>query len=103
MEKLTVTTIDGQVHEMKPLTGRAYRMLSEFDKNLPQIEDDDYIERHAAIVAELFGIKQDDVLDMPLEDILPISIAARTLAYSFTWLKLKETSKNAEADKAQSA
>lgn len=101
MDKPTITTIDGKTHELKPFTGRSYRVIAEFDKNQPLIGDVDYIERHAAIVAELFGVTTDDVLDMPLEDILPASIEACKLGYSFTWLKVRQTSKNVVEDKEQ--
>lgn len=102
MEKPTITTIDGKIHEMRNLDGRAYRKLVEFDKNQPSIDDADFIERHAAIVAEFFdGVTVDDVLDMPLEEIFPASVAVRKVGYSFTWLKINELSKNAEAGKVQ--
>lgn len=98
--KPTIRTIDGKEHEMIDLTGRAYRLASEFDNNQPQITDADFIERHAAITAEFFsGVTKDDILDMPLEEILPASIAARRAVYSFTWLKTQEVSKNSDADK----
>ena len=103
MDKPTITTIDGKTHEMINLTGRTYRVIAEFEKNAPQIEDVDFIERHAALVAELFDVTQDDVLDMPLDDILPASHAARSFAYAFTWLKFKEIQKNVVEDKEQSA
>jgi len=101
MEKPTITTIDGKAHEMKPLTGRAYRLVAEFDKNLPQVTDVDLIERHAAFLADFYGLNVDDVLDMPLEDILPASFATRKAAYAFTWLKMQEISKNAVEGKEQ--
>ena len=102
MEKPTIT-IDGKKHEMIDLTGRAYRITAEFDNNQPQITDADFIERHAALVAEFFsGITKDDILDyLPLEEILPASIAVRKAVYSFTWLKTQEISKNFDEDKEQ--
>lgn len=103
MDKPTIT-IDGKTHEMINLTGRTYRVIAEFEENAPQITDVDFIERHAALVAELYnGVTQDDVLDMPLNEILPASHEARKFAYAFTWLKLTEIQKNAEEDKEQLA
>lgn len=102
MERPTLTTIDGKEHEMKALTGRTYRVVAEFDKNFPEITDVDFIEKHAAIVAELYdGVTTDDVLDMSLDEILPASIEARNFAYAFTWLKTKEISKNLVEDEAK--
>lgn len=103
MNKPTITTVDGVKHEMKPINGRAYRIVSEFDNTAPQISDADFIERHAALVAEFFDVTADDVLDMPLEDILPASIQTRRTVIQLTWQKTVEISKNAEEDKAQSA
>lgn len=103
MNTPTITTVDGKTHEMKPINGRAYRIVSEFDNTAPQVTDADFIERHAAIVAEFFGVTADDVLDMPLEEILPASIETRRAVFQLTWQKTVEISKNAEADKAQSA
>ena len=102
MERPTITTIDGREHEMKNLNGRAYRLAVEFDNNLPQITDVDFIERHAELVSNFFtDVTKDDVLDLPLEEILPASIAIRKATYAFTWLKTQEISKNFEEDKAQ--
>ena len=102
MERPTIT-IGGKENEMIALTGRAYRLAAEFDNNQPKIDDADFIERHAAIIAEFFnGVTKDDILDyMPLEEILPASIAVRRAVYSFTWLKTQEISKNSEEGKAQ--
>ena len=101
MERLTITIGDKE-HEMIALTGRAYRLAAEFDNNLPQVTDADFIERHAGLVAEFFpDVTKDDVLDLPLEEILPASIAVRKATYAFTWLKTQEISKNSEEDKEQ--
>lgn len=101
MEKPRIKTADGVEHEMQPLTGRSYRVAAEFDKNLPEFGSEDFIERHAAVIAELFGVSVDDALDMPLEDIIPAARDARKFAYAFTWLKTGEISKNSQEDKEQ--
>ena len=102
MQKPTITTIDGKEHKMNLITGRAYRIAAEFDNNQPQITDADFIERHAAITAEFFeGVTKEDILDLPLEEILPASIAARRAVFQLTLLKTQEISKNSEEDKAQ--
>lgn len=102
MSKPIIKTVDGKEHEMIELTGRAYRMAIEFDKNQPQFSDEEFIERHASLVAEFYkGVTKEDVLDMPLEEIIPASIAARRAVYSFTWLKVQEISKNLDEDKEQ--
>ena len=101
MVKITITTIDGAEHALKKFDGRIYRKVAEFDNNQPQISDADFIERHAEIVAELFGVTTDDVLDMPLEEILPASLAGRTAVFKLTWLKTELIGKNVAEDKEQ--
>lgn len=101
MQRPTIITADGKQHEMIKLTGRIYRIVAEFDSNMPQISDVNFIERHAALAAELYGVTTDDILNMPLEDILPATTEARRLTYSFTWLKMSEIAKNSDTDKAQ--
>lgn len=102
MEKPRITTVDGVEHEMINLTGRSYRTIVEFENNAPQLTDADFIEMHAALIAELYkGVTVDDVLNMPLDEIMPASREARKFAYAFTWLKMTEITKNSEAGKEQ--
>ncbi len=101
MDRPKITTIDGTAHEMRRLDGRAYRIVSEFDNDLPNYLAADFIERHAALIAEFFdGVSVDDVLDMSLEDILPASVAVRSFVFNFAWEKTRTISKNAPTDKA---
>ncbi|MBQ9488244.1 MAG: hypothetical protein IJU91_10695 [Selenomonadaceae bacterium] len=101
MEKPTITINDVE-YEMAELTGRAYRIASEFDNNQPQIGDVDFIERHAEVVSKFYpGVTKEDVLGMRIEDILPASLATRRAVYAFTWLKTAEISKNFNEDKEQ--
>ena len=100
--KTPTITIKGEKHEMIILTGRAYRIVSEFDKSQPQITDPDFMERHAAIVAEFYdGVTAEDILDLPLEEIMPASIAARRAVFQLVWSKTQEISKNSEEGKEQ--
>ena len=101
MDKPTIRTIDGKEHKLKDFDGRIYRVVAEFDKNQPALDDADFLEKHAEIAAELFGVTKDDILDMPLEEIMPASIAGRRAVFRFTWLKTQEIAKNLEEDKEQ--
>ena len=101
MERPTITTIDGKNHKMRHLDGRAYRIVSEFDNDLPNYIEPNFIERHAALIAEFFDdVTVDDILDMPLEDILPASMAVRSFVFNFAWEKTRAISKNVPEDKA---
>ena len=101
MKKLTIT-INGKEHEIKKLTGKDWRTLGEFvDSNLV-LTDADFIEKHAAFVAKFFeGVTVEDVLEMPLEEIIPTAMAIRKLIGETIAAKMERIEKNSEADKAQ--
>lgn len=101
MKKLTIT-INGTEHEIKKLTGKDWRTLGEFVDNAPVISDADFIEKHAAFVAKFFeGVTVEDVLAMPLEEIIPTAMAIRKLIGETIAAKMERIEKNFEADKAQ--
>ena len=100
MKKLTITTADGEEHELKKLTGRHWRILSEFAENAPNITDADLLEKHAGFIAEFYDVTADDVLDMPLEEILPASLAIRQAIGEKLAAKMETIGKNVdEGDK----
>ena len=78
MERPTIT-IDGKKYEIKKLTGRDWRVFSEFNENPPEYPNADFLERNAAFIAEFYdGMPPEVILDkMPLEYILPASSAIR--------------------------
>lgn len=95
-------TIKGEEHEMITLNGRAYRIAAEFDKNKPLFGDSDFIERHAELAAEFYdGVTKEDILEMPLEEILPASMIISREVARLTWEKVSEISKNSEEGKEQ--
>lgn len=101
MKRPTITTIDGKKHEIRNIDGRAYRVVAEFDNNLPKFGDSDFIEKHAEIIAEFFGgVTPDDILDLPLEDIAPASLEVRSFVFNTIYAKSKAIEKNAPEDKA---
>lgn len=102
MDKPKITTLDGQVHEMRKLTGRDWRLLGEFTDNASNFFDADLLEKHAAFTAQFYdGVTADDILDLPLDDIMPASYAVRNYISSQLGAKLEKIEKNAEADKVQ--
>lgn len=101
MEKPRIT-INGTEHVMRDLKGRDWRLLGQFAQDAPSYVDIDFIEKNAAFVAQFFdGITADDILDMPLEDIFPASIAVRNYITAAIGAKLEKIEKNSEADKVQ--
>lgn len=101
MKKLTIT-INGTEHEVKRLTGKDWRTLGEFVDSNPILTDADFIEKHAAFVAKFFeGVTVEDVLEMPLEEIIPTAIAIRKLIGETIAAKMEQVEKNSETGKAQ--
>ena len=95
-------TINGKKHEMKKLTGRDWRILGEFADAAPEYVDADFIEKHAAFVAKFYdGVTIDDILDLPIEDILPASLATREYVMQSVTSKIGKIEKNSVEDKAQ--
>ena len=102
MERPRITTIDGKEHEMRKLTGRDWRLLGEFADNAPQFADTDFLEKQAEFTAQFFDdVTADDILDMPLEDIFPATLAVRNYIGNQIGAKLAKVEKNSETDKAQ--
>ena len=95
-------TVDGKKYEMKKLTGRDWRILGEFADAAPEYVDADFLEKHAAFVAKFYdGVTVDDVLDLPIEEILPASLAIRQYVMQCLTGKIEQIEKNSEAGKAQ--
>ena len=102
MTKPTVTTLDGKTHELARITGRHWRILSEFIDNAPEYVDADFIEKHAAFIAAFYDdVTVDDVLDLPIEEVLPASAAIRKFVMAQLTAKLEKIEKNVAADKEQ--
>lgn len=101
MKRITIT-INGTEHEIKKLTGKDWRTLGEFVDSNPVFADADFIEKHAAFIAKFFdGVTVDDVLEMPLEEIVPTTMAIRKLIGETIAAKMEKIEKNFEEDKAQ--
>ena len=101
MERPTIT-IEGKTYEMLPLIGRSWRILGEFADNTPNYTDADFIEKHAAFIANFFHVTADEILDkMSLEEILPATIAVRSYVINALTAKIAAIEKNSEAVKEQ--
>ena len=100
MKKLTIT-INGTEHEIKRLTGKDWRTLGEFVDSNPVLTDADFIEKHAAFVAKFFDVTAEEVLEMPLEEIIPASMAIRERIGKTLTAKMEQVEKNSETGKAQ--
>ena len=97
-----IITVNEKKYEIKELTGRDWRIFSEFNEKTPEYTDADFIEKHAAFIAEFYqGVTADDILDLPLEEILPVSMAIRNYITKMLTAKFEQIEKNVETGKAQ--
>ena len=103
MERPTII-IGGKKHVVQNLTGRSWRLLGEFVDSAPEYSDADFLEKHAAFIAQFYdGVNVDDVLDMPMEEILPASAAIRKFIMESLTARLEKIEKNSEEGKVQSS
>lgn len=102
MDRPTITTIDGQIHVMRDLTGRDWRLLGEFSEDPPIFANADFLEKHANFIALFFdGVTPDDILDLTIEDIVPASNAVRNFIIYQLTAKFEIIEKNSVTDKVQ--
>ena len=102
MTKPILKTLDGKEHEIRTLTGRDWRILGEFIEAAPEYVDVDFLEKHAEFVAKFFSdIAGEDILNLPLEEILPLSARIRKYIIEQLTAKLEKIEKNSEEDKTQ--
>ena len=103
MKRPTVI-IGRKEYSIQNLTGRSWRLLGEFIDSAPEYSDADFLEKHAAFIAQFYdGVSVDDVLDMPMEEILPASAEIRKFIMESLTAKLEKIEKNSEDGKAQSS
>ena len=97
-----IITVAGKEHEMRELKGRDWRLLGEFLDNASTFTDTDFLEKHAGFIAEFYdGVTVEDIFDLPLEDIMPVSRAVQNYIVSRLGLKLQKIEKNSETGKEQ--
>lgn len=102
MARPIITTLDGKEYEMRALTGRDWRILGEFIDTAPEYADVDFLEKHAGFIAKFYdGVTAEDILDLPIEEIIPASLAVRNYIATSLSAKLEKIEKNSETGKAQ--
>lgn len=102
MEKPTVT-IDGVAHEIRNLKVRDWRFFAEFMDADIKPSQPEFIEKHAGFIASFFdGVTTKDILDLPLEDIMPLFHDIVNYIMSRLLLKF-EDKKNVETADAEKA
>lgn len=72
MENLKIE-INGETYEAKKPKARLWKKIASFDEKKGSLAASEFIDAHAEIIAEVFGIDKDFILDdVDLEDILAI-------------------------------
>ena len=102
MDKPTVT-INDTVHEIKNLKARDWKFLAEIMSADIEPSQPDFVERHAKFIAEFYDdVTVNDILDLPLEDILPLFYDIVNYTMGRLGLKLadKKNTETAGAEKA---
>ena len=101
MEKMTITTLDGKEHEMRKIDGRAWRITAEYIEGDFKFTNPALLEEAAAYIAEFFDVTSEEILNLPMEKIMPTAFKVRDMVFSSIMPKLEAIEKNLEADKAQ--
>lgn len=97
MDKPTIN-INGVDHEIKILKGKDWRIVGEFIDKKMSFSDKNFIEEQADFISNFFdGVSADEVLDLPLEEIVPLSIKIRNFVIAKITEKLKAIEKNADS------
>ena len=96
MNKPTII-IDEVKHEMKNVKGKDWRILGEFLNKKLSFNDENFIDEQAEFIANFFDdVTAEDILNLPLEEILPTSMAIRDFMINKISEKLNVIEKNAE-------
>lgn len=98
MNKPTVT-INGTVHEIKTLKARDWKFLAEFMDADIEPSQPDFVERHCEFIAHFFdGVTVDDILDLPICDIMPLYTDIQKFFTASMYEKLDAATKKTDAE-----
>lgn len=94
--------INGKDFEMKKLKGKDWRIFGEFVNEKFSINSPEYVEKLAEFISNFFeGVTVNEVLEMPLEEILPSFISIRDYFTEQLMGKIGEVEKNSGEVKAE--
>ena len=96
-----VIIINDQKIEVPELKARVWREIIKFDSTRKDIPTENFCEEHAKIIAMVFGLTVDEVLDkLNIEDILPAYSASLLYVVQLLSSKLggDDTKKNVDVD-----
>ena len=89
---------------MKQIDGRAFRLVSEYREKDFKLSNPAMVEEAAAFIANFFdGVTAENILDLPLEEIMPLAFRIQNVVIGLVSGKSEEIAKNADEGKALSA
>lgn len=98
MEKPAIS-INGSLKSIKTVKGSDWRSFAEFLDKKISYDDPIFIEEQAKFIANFFDdVSVDDILNLPLEEILPVSFDIRNFMIKKISEKVSAIEKNAEPD-----
>lgn len=101
MDKPTIT-INGKTIEMRSLKGRDWRVFGEFLNTDNRLQTPEYMEKYADFIANFFdGVAADDVLNLSLEEILPVYIDIRKYFIAAISARIELIEKNSDEGKVE--
>lgn len=78
-----------------PIKARAWRELMQFEEQHKNFKSAESVEKHCEIIAKLFGVTTDDVLDnLDLDDVLPTYYRVLNYVVAILTSKLSGDKKN---------
>ena len=82
--------INGKTYRAQDPKARAWRRIMEFDEKRKELENKEYIDAHAKVIAEIFDVPEDDILDnLNISDILQVYFECHTYMFKLLTSKLK--------------
>ena len=102
MERITLKTLDGKIHSIRKIDGRAWRITAEYIEGDFKFTNPALLEEAARYIAEFFeGVTSEEILDLPMEEILPTAFKIRDKVFESITPKVAAIEKNSAEDKAQ--
>ncbi len=93
-----VITINGNKIEMLEPKARAWREVMKFETERKDLKADDAVEKYCEVIAKVFGVTTDEVLDnLELADVIPTYFAVLNRIVAMLTEKLLTDKKNEDA------
>lgn len=90
-----IIEINGKKIELPPVKARVWREIIKFDEERKTILSADYVDKHCEIIALLFGVTKDEVLDnLEILEVIPLYSEILTYIVAMLSVGLGDGKKN---------